>query len=448
MSFCIADASCEVRAQPHAGVARASVAPLRVLFVTPYLPSPPRFGGQRRLDGLIAGLARHEDVSVLSFVEPAELADDELPTTRAYCRHVATLPRRTQVTSKDKRALQLRSVLSSRSYEWLCHETPGFAATFDDLVLRGGYDVVHFEFPFTASHGLPRKRPPGAVFLLDEHNIEFDIGRQTAAAGAGVSRRLYHAVNWRKIRAEEGQLWAGLDGCTVTSARDQEMLLSLAPRTRTAVVPNAVDLEGFCPTPGSVGSSDEMLFFGAVDYYPNTDGLLFFLDRILPRIRVRRPSARLSVVGRRPPPPITAWHGRGVTVTGAVPDVRPHIQEAAVVVVPLRLGGGTRLKILEAMAMGKAIVSTSVGAHGLDIVPERELRIADDPDEFAAKVAELLADPARASRLGAAARRFVEERHGWKASVATLRDFYRDTLDRHRPGQTRGGEHARGAQTP
>ena len=266
------------------------------------------------------------------------------------------------------------------------------------------------------------------MFLLDEHNIEYDIAWQTARAGGSAARRAYSAVNGRKVRDEELQAWTRFDGCTLTSARDQGLLLGDAPETRTAVVPNGVDLDLFqpCARPRDPAT---LLFFGAVDYYPNTEGLLFFLNEVMPRLRATIPRVRLCIVGRRPPDSILARRRPDVEITGAVDDLRPYLERAAAVVVPLRIGGGTRLKILEAMAMGKAVVSTSLGAEGLDVVPERDLCIADDAAGFAEQIGHLLDEPERADRLGVAARRLVESRYGWAASVARLKAFYEEVLD-------------------
>jgi len=269
----------------------------------------------------------------------------------------------------------------------------------------------------------------GPAFLLDEHNIEYDVVKQTATTADGAFRRAYSAINWPKVQSEEKRAWAGLDGCTLTSSRDEGLLLAHAPATRTAVVPNGVDLEFFKPSAAPQPESPTtLLFFGAIDYYPNTDGLLFFTREIFPLLEARVPRVRLSIVGRRPPESIVSLRSARVEVTGAVDDVRPHIERAAVVIVPLRLGGGTRLKILEAMAMGKAIVSTSVGAAGLDVVPERDLLIADTPEAFAHQVSRLLDDPALARRLGRAARQLVAARYGWTASVDRLSSFYGEVM--------------------
>ena len=402
-----------------------------MLFVTPYLPSPPRFGGQRRLHGLISGVAASHEVSVLSLVDAAEDHAEALRATSAYCRRVVTVPTRPMShIGAYKRALQLGSLLSRRSYERLVHAEPAITGALERMLASDPYDLVQFEFVHTAPSGTAsaerlRSRVP---FILDEHNIEYDILQRTARGGASFARRAFNAIDARKVRTEEVGAWARLDGCTVTSERDQEMLLAAAPSARTAVVRNGVDLDAF--RPGSAAHEPRsVLFFGAIDYYPNTEGLLFFLDEVMPRLRATMPGVHLRIVGRRPPASITERRGRDVEITGAVDDVRPYIERAAVVVVPLRIGGGTRLKILEAMAMGKAVVSTTLGAEGLDVVPERDLSIADDAAGLAAKIGALLDDPERRGRLGVAARRFVEESHGWSASVARLTGFYEEILE-------------------
>jgi glycosyltransferase involved in cell wall biosynthesis len=208
------------------------------------------------------------------------------------------------------------------------------------------------------------------------------------------------------------------------------MLLADAPQARTAVVPNGVDLDFFRAgaTP-AVRAPTTLLFFGAIDYHPNTDAMLFFAREVMPLLRSRVPRVRLCIVGRRPPEAVTALRGPDVEVAGAVEDVRPYLERAAVVIVPLRLGGGTRLKILEALAMGKAVVSTTLGAEGLDVVPDRDLLLADDPATFAAQIRRLLDDPELAARIGAAGRRVVEARYGWGASVERLSAFYGEVLE-------------------
>jgi polysaccharide biosynthesis protein PslH len=416
-------------------VSRMARERLSVLFVTPFLPSPPKFGAQRRLHELISGVAAANDVSVLSLVDPGEDQGGAVRATEEYCRRVVTVSNATYHSGRArKRLLQLASLGSRHSYEWLGHSEKAFRAALEQMLVHR-YDVVHFELApmagYATARGLSHENRP--LLCLDEHNIEYEIVRRTASVEASPLRRAYSALEWRKVRREERHAWRHLDGCTVTSVRDQEMLLADEPAAHTAVVPNGVDLGFFRPSDSSRQAGAEeprtLLFFGAIDYYPNTDAVLFFLHDVLPRLTARYPQLRLCVVGRKPPESIVAQRSENVEITGVVDDVRPWIDRADVVVVPLRIGGGTRLKILEAMAMGKALVSTTLGAEGLDVVSERDLLVANDAEGFVAQVGRLLDDPALGRRIGASARQLVVSRYAWRTAVNRLTAFYDELLE-------------------
>ena len=284
--------------------------------MTPFPPSPPVFGGQRRMHGLISGLAGEHDVSVLSLVRPG---DDQPAARRAmaeYAERVVTVEnRRSASDGAAKRLLQLRSLLSPWSYEWLVHRRRELAREFERMLDADAYDIVQFEFTHMASYGANLRRPKRPVFVLDEHNIEYDIVRQTAAADAGALRRAYSAVDWRKVQTEERRAWARLDGCALTSQHDEARLLSEAPSTRTVVVPNGVDLDYFQPrSTAEPREPASVLFFGAIDYYPNTDGLLYYFNDILPALRALEGDVKTCVVGRRPPEVITQKRSASVEI--------------------------------------------------------------------------------------------------------------------------------------
>lgn len=401
---------------------------MRILFVTPYLATPPRFGSQRRLDGLMRGLARSHEVSLISLVDPTE--DTSLPVreTKAYCGSLVTIPNEQYaLTLRGKRLLQLRSLLSARSYESHLYRNQAVTRVLNDLVADGSYDVVNVEFMHMATNwpGDLRRSLGRTIFVLDEHNIEYEVVRRTASASESLDRKLYSTLNWRKLRREEREAWQRFDGCTTTSARDEALLLSDVPTARTAVVPNAVDVDFFRPCQaGVVEEPMNLLFFGAPSYHPNKDGLLYFLHDILPRLRTRYPAITLRIVGPSVPSEISAFAGEGVEVTGLVDDIRPYIERAAVVIVPLRIGGGTRFKVLEAMAMEKAVVSTSLGAEGIDVRDGSEILLADTADVFARQVGRLLEDDALRRRMGEAARSVIERRYSWGHSVDRLEQFY------------------------
>ncbi len=397
---------------------------MRILFVTPYLPSPPRFGAQRRLEGLMRGLARRHEVSLLSFSKPDGAGDAGLAAAHDYLHSVVTVPYDVlDVDVGQKRLLQLRSLASRHSFETLLMRRPEFQSQLAALLGSTPYDVVQVEFSQMGSYQLTRREPRAPVFVLDEHNIEYDLTRRTAQAPGSLPRKLYSAANWRKLRGEERRAWQRFDGVVLTSERDAELLRKDIPGAKTAVVPNGVDVEAFRPR-GTPREPATLLFLGAINYYPNSDGILDFLDHTWPLIVAARPDTRLQIVGMDPPASVLSRRSDNVEVTGFVDNPLPYLERATLVIVPLRIGGGTRFKVVEAMAMGKAIVSTRLGAEGIDVAPETHALLCDDPASFAAAVLRVLSDPELNDRLGLAARQLAEERYGWPAAVAKLEGFY------------------------
>jgi glycosyltransferase involved in cell wall biosynthesis len=208
------------------------------------------------------------------------------------------------------------------------------------------------------------------------------------------------------------------------------MLASTAPDARVVSVPTGVDVAYFSPSPAPE-VENRLVFSGSMDWYPNEDAIVYFVEQILPRVRRDLPNVTLTVVGRRPSAQVKALAAQaGVHVTGTVDDVRPYVAEASLYIVPLRVGGGTRLKIFEALAMGKAVLSTSVGAEGLNVVADQHLALADGPEPFSAAVTALLREPDRRRSLGAAGRRLVESRYSWKSVTAEFDAHLRDAADR------------------
>jgi sugar transferase (PEP-CTERM/EpsH1 system associated) len=399
---------------------------MKLLFLSPYLPSPPHSGAPRRIHGLLSELARRHAVSLLAFIAPGEGTNAALQATGQYCTEVVTVENDRldrALNRKQKRAIQFRSLLQLQSYERLVHHHPSFQRALDGLVARRDFDVITTEFAQMACYRLPRT----ARLVLDEHNIEYDILWRTARTEPPSLRKLYNWVNSLKVRREERAAWQQFDGIVLTSKRDERLLRRDAPEQRTAVVPNGVDTDFFHPSALPV-EPRTILFFGAINYYPNTEGLLFFLDEAFPRVKRQHPHARLWVVGQQPPAAIVGRAAEDVIVTGLVDDVRPYLERAAVVIAPLRIGGGTRLKIVEAMAMGKPIVATSLGAEGLDVNDGEDILLADTAEDFASQVARVLGDAALARRLGEAARHSAESRYTWQAAADRLERFYQELL--------------------
>src|SRR5262245_25084408 len=362
---------------------------LSILYVSPMPASPPRFGAQARMHGLMTQLARRHDLTAVMLIDNSFDLDECRRAMQAYCREVVLVPNPRVREGVAKRLLQLRSLASSQSFERFQLTVPALQRVLDRVLRARRFDVVNLEFSFLG-HGDLRQAPPGErlpALVVDSHNIDYDLARQYARSGSRLARRLYAAVNWRKLRREELRAYRDSDGVCLCSAADERRLLEEAPGVRTAVIPNAADVEYYQPRPTDPSpDSRTVVFFGLLSYVPNVDGVIHFLQNIWPRIAEAHPEARCKIIGGDAPPSLLELAGPRVELTGFVPDLRPHLAAAAAVVVPLRLGGGTRLKIVEAMAMGKAIVSTTLGAEGIEAVPGRDILIECQPAAFAGAV--------------------------------------------------------------
>jgi len=395
--------------------------------------SPPRFGAQARVHGLMTQLARRHDLTAVMLVDDDEFDAEECRRAMlAYCCEVVLVPNPYVRQGLAKRLRQLRSLASTRSFERLQVTVPAMQRALDRVLRARRFDFVNLEFTFLGACHL-RQAPPGErlpSLVVDSHNIDYDLARQYARAGSSLARRLYASANWRKLRREELGTYRNADGVYLCSAADERRLLHQVPGVRTAVIPNAADVEYYQPRPTDPPSDGRtVVYFGLLSYVPNVDGVTHFVRDIWPRIAQSHPEARCKIIGGQPPASLLALAGPRVELTGFVSDLRPHLAAAAAVVVPLRLGGGTRLKIVEAMAMGKATVSTTLGAEGIEAVPGRDLLVEDEPVAFADAVNRLLAEPGLAARIGQSARQLAVERYAWSRAARALEGFYRRILE-------------------
>ena len=406
---------------------------LDVLVVAPMAPSPPRFGAQARTHGLLSNLAKSHDLAALVLHDHDDTPNASGPAMRSYCQEVTFVRNPHVAGGWGRRALQARSWLSRRSYQRHLFAVPAFQAALDHVLGSRRFDVIFVCLPYLAHYRL-RRSPPGTrapAVVIDSHDIGYDLARQVAMSRAPLGQRVHARFNWPKLAREELAAYNTADGVCVCSVADQKRLAADAPSATTVVIPNAADVEHLQPRrndPAPDGRT--VLFFGLLATVPNVDGVRYFLREIWPLITAARPDARFVVIGADPAPAILAHAGPGVTILGPVDDLRPHLSAAAVVVVPLRLGSGTRLKILEAWAMARPVVSTSLGAEGLGAVPGRHLLIADDPREFASSVLRVLGGPGFAGELGRAGRALVTERYSWRAAAGALDGFFRRVLGR------------------
>jgi sugar transferase (PEP-CTERM/EpsH1 system associated) len=365
-------------------------------------------------------LAKHHEITYLAFAGQDTSAAD-LDAMHQVAAHVITIPR----SDAPKRSLRFYAgaaahVVNPLPYAVANYRSRAYAQAIDTCLAAQPFDLIVCDFLVPAVN-LPSRLPCPAVLFT--HNVESEIWRRhTETATGAVGRHLYGSQYRRMLRFEARTL-GRFDGVLAVSDADRDTFTRIYPgavRNPVYVVPTGVDTGYFAPAP-SRPDSRHLVFTGSMDWLPNEDAMSFFCRDILPLIRAEEPSAMLSIVGRAPTPAVRALAGgMGIDVTGRVDDVRPFMADAAVYVVPLRIGGGTRLKIFEAMSMGKAVVSTTVGAEGLPVTDGEHVKLADTPAAFARAVVDLLRSPAERARLEQAARALVVERYDWSAVAGGL----------------------------
>jgi sugar transferase (PEP-CTERM/EpsH1 system associated) len=396
---------------------------VKILIVTPSMPYPPIWGFSIRVHNFIKELSRRHEVSLLCYTEPGE-DDGSVEPLGSLGVAVQTVPRPDD-RGPGLRKRQLRSLLSARSFHsgrvWSAEMQRAINETLD----QHRFDVVQVESSRLAVFDFGRHS--GAI--LDEHNLEYELLQRIAQAERFWPRKVFSRLESAKVQREEQSSWRRFGRCIVTSERERQTVIRHSAGVATAVVPNGVDVDYFQPARAAV-DPDSIVFTGLMTYRPNADAAVHFVREVLPLVRRSRPRARFTAVGWGLPKDLAPLLGDGVRHTGRVPDVRPFLAQAAAVVVPLRMGSGTRLKVLEALAMGKGVVSTTLGCEGVDVTPGQDLLVADDPPSFAAAVVELMEDAERREALGYKGRRLVERSYTWPAVVARLERFYEQQIRR------------------
>ena len=374
---------------------------------------PVNTGGRIRSFHMLRELSRRHPVTLLTTHGPSE-DPAALEAALPDCE-VVSIPWALAKRGSVRFALALvRSWLSSLPVDLYKARVPALRREIERRLACEGIDLVVADFLLAAPNVARAAAPPTVLFA---HNVEHVIWQRMRAVERRGWRRALLALESRKMRRYETRACARARLTIAVSDADRHLLAAAAPGARVRAVPTGVDVDYFAPD-GVAEIPGRLVFTGSMDWYPNEDGIAHFIETVLPRVRREVPATTLTVVGRNPSARLRdAAAAAGVHVTGLVDDVRPYMAEAAVYVVPLRIGGGTRLKIFEALSMAKAVVSTGVGAEGLPLAPGRHFLQADDPAAFAEAVTSLLRDSARRRAIGAAGRRLVEERYSWSKVV-------------------------------
>jgi sugar transferase (PEP-CTERM/EpsH1 system associated) len=399
---------------------------MKILWLNAGLLLPLDKGGKLRTWHLMRHLAARHDISYLSFADPSQ-TDADREGMREVASHLVTIPRTDPAKGTLRFYLDVaRYIVDNTPYAVAKYRSEAFRSALEHLLSSGSFDAVVCDF-LPPVVNLPEHLPCPAILFT--HNVEAEIWRRHAENATNPAARFLLTQQWRRMLRFEQQALARFDLILAVSDADRQTFERLYPdalKTPAHVVSTGVDTTYFAPVPAARVRRSHLVFTGSMDWLPNEDGMLYFVREILPLIRQAEPEATLSIIGRAPTAAVQRLaDNQGIEVTGRVDDVRPHIAGGSVYVVPLRIGGGTRLKIFEAMAMAKAVVSTTVGAEVLPVRNGRNIAIADEPAAFAQAVVDLIRDAGERQRLELEARRLVVEHYDWSAVASDFEDALR-----------------------
>lgn len=380
---------------------------MRILFISAWYPYPPDNGSKIRVYHLLQELARHHQITLLSFL-PTAAETRFIPRLQEFCTTVRVVQRDPFQRDRMKAIL---GFLSPRPRSVVSTYSPEMAQSVRKTVRRESFDIVIASTTATAAYAL---QVSGVPKVLEEHNFMTRLMWEQYHAQRSPLKQLQRWLTWQKSKRYESWLFRQFDACTMVSEQDKAAVLATMPGCpRVEVIPNGVDVHYYAA--GSIAPAPYTLVFnGALTYSANHDATRYFLGEILPLIRAEVPDVALKITGSTAGVDLDGLSlDSNVVLTGYMDDIRPVVAASWVCVVPLRVGGGTRLKILEAMALGTPVVTTSKGAEGLDVSPGQDILIADEPAEFATSTLRLLRDPALRQHLAHHGRKLVERKYSW-----------------------------------
>lgn len=388
---------------------------MKILHLFPYLPTPPTFGGALRVYHILDHLSKNHDVTVAGFREfgDMKLFTEKFPELTGKMHFVD----RQRV--KFRRVIQLYSLLTKHSYWYNWAQSPKLKLKLNRLLEKEDFDIIQAEFASMGHFDFETD----AIRILDAHNVEYDNFRRMSTLDWSGLRKEFYQREYEKSYQEEIAAFNRQDALFVTSKRDGELIEKDVPNIPKFVIPNGVDTSFFSPKLSET-EPFSIVFTGAMNYVPNHDGMIYFLEEIFPVIQQSIPSAKVYIVGSNPPEMLVKRQSESVIVTGFVDDVRPYVDRARVFVVPLRMGSGTRLKVVEALSMRKPVVSTSIGCEGIEVEDGEHLIIRNDPNQFAEEVIRLMQNKKIGKKLVDNGYNLVKQKYDWQVIGKSIEEAY------------------------
>lgn len=393
---------------------------MKILMLTPYLPYPPQSGGQTRSYNLIKKLSEHHEISLFSLVKD-DSEKKNVKELKKYCKKV-------RVFNRSKSPWTLRNVLLTgfSQYPFLVIRnlvTEEKRAIREEL-RKEKYDLIHAECFYVMPH-IPKTKIP---ILMVEQTIEYSVYKHFVEDQAPFWVRPLLWLDVFKLKHWETTIWKSADRVVAMSDSDKKAMIKLVPGLNIEVVPNGVDIEYYSKARKVDLTNPKVLYVGNFKWLQNVEAVEFLLDKVWPKIKMAIPNLKLWIVGMNITEKIKEKAVGDIEITEAMPDIRDAYLNATVLVTPIKGPGGTRLKILEAMASGMPIATTSVGAEGLEVSNGKHVLISDNMDQLAELAVKIIKDKQLAQRLGENARKFVIKKYSWQISADTLDRIYKETV--------------------
>ena len=408
---------------------------MRILWLKTELLHPVDKGGKIRTYQLLKQLKTDHHITYLT-LDDSTSPQDAATSATEYCHELIRIPHLTRPKFSAGFYAELAlNLASSLPYAIRKYKSEAMTRAITEATSKNFFDVVICDFLAPAVN-LPRDLQTPVV--LFQHNVEAEIWRRHYNVQQNAAKRLYLYRQWRKMQRFERDVCRRVDSVIAVSETDSEMMERDYGLAKVPNIPTGVDVDFFKPLNSATARPNSLVFTGSMDWLPNEDAMQYFINDILPIVKQKIPNVHLTIVGRNPYPSLVelAQQDPALTVTGRVDDVRCYIEDAVAFIVPIRIGGGTRLKIYEAMAMEKPVISTTIGAEGLPVYDGAQLLIADDPKTLAEAVVMVLSDSELATRLGTSAAQLVRQNFGWPGVATSFVDICRAVIVNDTPKLT------------
>lgn len=401
---------------------------MKILWLKTELLHPVDKGGRIRTYQMLKELRKEHEITYLT-LDDGSAAPDARDLSNEYCSNLITVPHSVAPKFSPRFYAEIAgNLFSELPYFIAKYQSAAMRQKIEDVLAENAHDILVCDFLHPAIN-LPDEI--NIPTLLFQHNVEAMIWKRHYQVANNFGKRAYLRSQWHRAVAFEKQACSRFDAVVAVSKDDAEVFRSEYGHGRVFDIGTGVDTDYFTPVNGDRTTKPNIVFTGSMDWLPNSDAVQWFIKEIFPLIKQEVPEATFTVVGRDPFPEILelAKKDSSIKVTGRVDDVRPYMREAAVFVVPIRIGGGTRLKIFEAMAMGLPVVSTTIGAEGLPVTDGNEIVLRDSPDRFSRSVISLLQDRHIASKTAETACRVVRDKFGWSSIAKQFEDIVVEVID-------------------